>query len=483
MPTSEPSPLPGEARSPGPSVQELLDSDTRPVPVALRDHSYRYLGSSDVPKSRYTSAEFAALEAEYVWRRTWQVACREDEIAKTGEHVVYDVADESLLVTRQADGSIRAFHNACLHRGTRLRDADGRVGSFRCPFHGWTWGVDGTLTDLPCEWDFPHVTASPETSCLPEAQVALWCGWVFVNLDPDCEPFETYAAKLIEHFDRSYDFDRRYASFHAVKEVACNWKVCMEAFSEGYHVVATHPQILEFAGDANSEYSVWEDSPYVSRFVNAFGVQSPHLSDTLSNQQVIDAYLEFLTRTKRGEGVQVGPEANPRAVVAAIARTAMGTHLRADLDAASDSEILDAILYHLFPAFAPWAGLGQPLVYRWRPGRTPDTCFMDVWRMAPIPDSGEIPAPPTCARLTLEQSWKEAPRMGVLADVFEQDMENLPMVQAGLKSTGKRGVSFGNYQEARLRQIHQTIDRFILEGLARDGRSRSEVERYLVPEG
>lgn len=474
---------PGEARSPGPSVQELLDADTRAVPVALRDHGYSYRGSSDVPRSRYTSPEFAALEAEYMWRATWQVACREDEITKTGDHVVYDVADESLIVTRQADGSIRAFHNACLHRGTRLRNDDGRVGSFRCPFHGWTWGVDGRLVDLPCEWDFPHVAGSPETSCLPEARVARWCGWVFVNLDPECEPFETYAARLIDHFDTSFDFGNRYATFHAVKEVPCNWKVCMEAFSEGYHVIATHPQILEFAGDANSEYSVWDDSPYVSRFVNGFGVQSPHLSDTLSPQQVVDAYLEFAARTPRGEGVRVGDGANPRAVVAAILRAGMGPRLGVDLDGVSDSEVLDAILYHLFPAFAPWAGLGQPLVYRWRPGRTPDTCFMDVWRLAPIPDSGEVPEPATCTRLSLEQPWKEAPRMGTLADVFEQDMENLPMVQAGLKSTGKRGVSFGNYQEARLRQIHQTIDRFILEGLERDGRSRAEVERYLVPEG
>ncbi len=474
---------PGSARSSGPSIQDLLDTDTRPVPVALRDHSYSYRGSADLPKSRYTSPEFAALEAEYLWRYTWQPACREDEITKSGDHVVYDVANESLIVTRQADGSIRAFHNACLHRGTRLRDTDGRVGSFRCPFHGWTWGVDGQLTDLPCEWDFPHITQSPETSCLPEARVARWCGWVFVNMDPNCEPFETYAAKLIEHFGTSFDFANRYVTFHAVKEVACNWKVCMEAFSEGYHVIATHPQILEFTGDANSEYSVWDDSPYVSRFVNGFGVQSPHLSDTLSPQQVVDAYLEFAARMPRGSGLTVNDDANPRALVAAILRTGMSARLNTDLDALSDSEVLDAILYHLFPAFAPWAGLGQPLVYRWRPGRTPDTCFMDVWRLAPVPDSGEAPAPAVCTRLTLDQSWKEAPRMGGLADVFEQDMENLPMVQAGLKSTGKRGVSFGNYQEARLRQIHQMIDQFILRGLAREGRNASEVERYLVPEG
>lgn len=475
---------PGDARSSGPSVQEMLDTDSRPVPVALRDHSYRYLGSADIPRTRYTSPAFAALEAEYMWKRTWQVACREEDLQKTGDHVVYDVVDESVIVTRQADGSIKAFHNSCLHRGTKLRVEDGRVGSFRCPFHGWTWGVDGTLADMPCDWDFPHVTQDPLSTCLPEALVATWAGFVFVNLDPACEPFETYAAKLIEHFSTSFGIEKRYSAFHAVKEVPCNWKVCMEAFSEGYHVIATHPQIIEFTADANSEYSVWPDAPYVSRFINGFGLQSPHIKEQLSAQQVVDAYVAFSARAARGASVvTVDDDANSREVMAGMMRAGMGSIMNTDLGEASDSEILDAILYHLFPAFAPWAGVGQPLVYRWRPGVTPDTCFMDVWRLAPIPETGPRPEPSPCVRLKLEQTWKEATEMGLLADVFEQDMANLPRVQAGLKSTGKRGVSFGNYQEARLRQVHTTIDRFITEGLAADGRSASELDAFRVPEG
>jgi phenylpropionate dioxygenase-like ring-hydroxylating dioxygenase large terminal subunit len=477
---------PGEARSSGPSFQQMLDSDTRAVPVALRDHSYVYTGSADLPKTRYTSADFAALEKEYMWSRTWQVACREEDIVKPGEHVVYDIADESLIVTRQADGSIKAFHNACLHRGTKLRTDNGRVASFRCPFHGWTWGVDGQLADMPCDWDFPHVTEDPARSCLPEARVATWKGFVFVNMDPECEPFETYAAKLIEHFDTSFDFENRYTAFHAMKEVGANWKVCMEAFSEGYHVIATHPQIIEFTADANSEYSAWPESPYVTRFVNGFALPSPHIKDQLTPQQVVDAYLAFSARSPRGQGqsgITVPDDANTREVIAGIFRDGMAAGMNADLSAKSDTEILDAILYHLFPAFAPWAGIGQALVYLWRPGRTPDTCYMDVWRLAPIPDDGKKPAPAPYREFRLEQSWKDVPDMGLLADVFEQDMENLPKVQAGLKSTGKRGVSFGNYQEARLRQVHRLIDKFILEGLERDGRSRGEVERYLVPEG
>jgi hypothetical protein len=152
-----------------------------------------------------------------------------------------------------------------------------------------------------------------------------------------------------------------------------------------------------------------------------------------------------------------------------------------DLSDRADTELLDAVLYHLFPAFAPWAGVGQSLVYRWRPGPTPDTCFMDVIRMAPNPDSGEIPDPAPHQVLTLDQSWHEAEAMGQLADVFQQDMDNLPKVQAGLKSKGKRGVSFGLYQETRMRMHHRMIDGYIDAGLDADARDAAELDRWRVP--
>ena len=473
----------GSARSRGPSVQDLLAADTRKVPSSLQDHAYVPQGIVDIPKSRYTSHEFASLENEYMWTKTWQMACTVDEVAQPGDHVVYDVADQSLIVVRTRDGSIKAFHNTCLHRGTKLRTDDGRVASFRCPFHGWRWDLDGNLTELPAEWDFPQVWQQPD-SCLPQAQVAQWCGFVFVNLDPEAKPFNEVASKLVEHFDRDFGMENRYKAFHAVKEVSANWKVCMEAFAEGYHVIATHPQILEFAGDANSEYSIWPDSPFVTRFVNGFGIQSPHLGE-LTEQQVADAYLEFSARSARGS-VEVPDGKSAREVIAEVFRSFMGPLFGVDLSSVSDTEMLDAHLYHLFPAFAPWAGIGQSLVYRWRPGPTPDSCYMDVVRMMPVPDGQERPQPAPIQRLKREQSWHEAEGMGGLAAVFEQDMENLPKVQLGLKMTAKRakkGVTFGLYQEARMRLIHRHIDDAIIEGLRSDGRSLDEVAPYLVPEG
>ena len=473
----------GKDRSTGPSVQDLLVADSRQVPLSLTDHSYVSQGKADVPKLRYTSHEFAALENEYMWTRTWQMACTLDELAQPGDHVVYDVADQSLIVTRTKDGSIKAFHNSCLHRGTKLRVEDGRVASFRCPFHGWRWDLNGELAEIPAQWDFPQVLHESDTD-LPQALVAVWCGFVFVNLDPEAMPFEKVADKLIEHFSRDFDMENRYKAFHAVKEVPANWKVCMEAFSEGYHVIATHPQILEFAGDTNSEYSIWADSPFVTRFINGFGIQSPHLGD-LSEQQVADAYLAFSARSARGS-VEVPDGSSAREVVAEIFRSVMGPIYGKDLSNVSDSEMLDAHLYHLFPAFVPWAGVGQSLTYRWRPGPTPDTCYMDVLRMMPVPDGQERPAPAPIQRLRLEQSWKEAEGMSGLADVFEQDMANLPKVQLGLKITAKnakKGVSFGLYQEARMRLIHRHIDQCIIDGLSADHRDVSELTPFITPPG
>lgn len=473
----------GQARSPGPSVQDLLAADTRDVPLSLLDNSYVPQGSFDVPKSRYTSTVFAELENRYMWSTTWQMACHVDELRQSGDHVVYDVADQSVIVVRTKGGEIKAFHNSCLHRGTKLRTEDGRVASFRCPFHGWRWDLEGNLTELPAEWDFPQVWNQPD-SCLPQAQVAEWCGFVFVNLDPEAAPFNEVAKKMVEHFSRDFDMAGRYKAFHAVKEVPANWKVVMEAFSEGYHSIATHPQILEFAGDANSEYSIWSESPFVTRFVNGFGVQSPHLGP-LTEQQIADAYVAFSARSMKGS-IEVPDGKTAREVVAEVFRTVMGSLFKADLSKTSDSEMLDAHLYHLFPAFAPWAGIGQSLVYRWRPGPTPDTCFMDVIRMMPVPDGAERPDPAAVQRLRLEQSWHEAEGMGGLADVFEQDMANLPKVQLGLKMSAKRaakGVKFGVYQEARMRLIHRHIDDAIRAGLTEDGLDTSVVEPFLVPEG
>ncbi len=91
-----------------------------------------------------------------MWPRVWQMVCREEDITEVGDHIVYEIGDWSFLVMRSEPDRIKAFYNACLHRGRQLRTQSGNVSKLRCPFHGFTWDLDGSLQDVPCRWDFEN---------------------------------------------------------------------------------------------------------------------------------------------------------------------------------------------------------------------------------------------------------------------------------------------------------------------------------------
>jgi phenylpropionate dioxygenase-like ring-hydroxylating dioxygenase large terminal subunit len=155
----EPKAAPGGTnRSKGISWQELMKIDARPAPDFLTQESYTYRGSEPLATKRYTSPEFARLENEKMWPNVWQFAAREEDMPAVNDYIVYENAGRSYLVSRQDDGSVRAFHNVCLHRGRKLRTQDGNVDQFRCAFHGFTWNKTGTLKQIPCRWDFGHLS-------------------------------------------------------------------------------------------------------------------------------------------------------------------------------------------------------------------------------------------------------------------------------------------------------------------------------------
>ncbi|MFT3666949.1 aromatic ring-hydroxylating oxygenase subunit alpha [Piscinibacter sp.] len=124
----------------------------KPVPPTLTQESSPNLGTARIAPQRYTSYEFHRQEVEKVWKRTWQVVCREEEVPKPGDHFVYDVAGLSFLVVRQDDDTFKGFWNVCLHRGRRLCDASGHGATqFKCGYHAWTWKPDGRLAFFPGE--------------------------------------------------------------------------------------------------------------------------------------------------------------------------------------------------------------------------------------------------------------------------------------------------------------------------------------------
>lgn len=454
----------GGARSPGVSWTQLMEADSRPAPECLIEDHYEFRGSDPIPAERYTSEEFARLERERMWPHVWQFAAREEDIPEPGDYTVFENAGRSWILSRQEDGSVRAFHNVCLHRGRKLRTEDGTADKFVCPFHGFTWNKDGSFSSMPCAWDFEHL--SPEQLKLPDAEVGRWGGYIFIREEKGGPTLEEFLAPLPEHFRRWRHEDCATVVWVG-KEVRANWKVTAEAFMEAWHTVITHPQLLPFTGDCNSAYQNWGDN--VNANLVPFGVLSPHIdAEGKSEQWIVDEFIKYNGRSSDN----YDPSGDPYAVEVAegqTARAALGAALRKayteqtgyDHEDATDSELLDALVYNVFPNFSPWGGYMPNIVYRWRPGKTADTCLMEVRVLARVKKGEPKPRGVPMHYLDIDQPWTDAPELGGLGDVFEQDMSNLPFVQDGLHCSKNGKVQLANYQEIRIRQFHQTLAKYI----------------------
>ncbi len=132
----------------GTTYQQLLDQEKVQVPERLRTQHNPPLDDMRLDPRHYTSREYHDQEVAHVWSRTWQLACREEDIPNVGDHLLYDVADLSLIVVRSSESEIKAFFNSCLHRGRRLVTEPGCKSNFRCPYHAWTWNLDGKVYPL-----------------------------------------------------------------------------------------------------------------------------------------------------------------------------------------------------------------------------------------------------------------------------------------------------------------------------------------------
>ncbi len=437
-----------------PSYSDYLDADAIGAPAFLRTETRADLGTAPLATDRYTSQAFFDREAAHLWPRVWQMACREEDLPTIGDALPYQIIDTSLLLVRAASGRIRAFYNVCPHRGRKLLLSPAHLEDIRCPFHGFRWTLDGALRAAPCRADFAHLPDS--ALALSEVRVETWGGFVFINMDPSAASLLDYLGVLPAHFDR-WRLEDRWKAVHVGKRIACNWKVAQEAFMESYHVIATHPQILEFCADANSRYDIL--SPNVNRNLTAFGAPSPHVATSATAAGTFAGMLGMLGRAPRP--MTEGP---PRMALGALARASLARAYGGDWSHASDAELLDAIVYNVFPNFSPWGGFAPNIVYRWRPdGRDVDACLMEVMILKPVV-AGEARPPSVPMRLLGEhERWSDVAELPILGPVIDQDMQNMPYVQQGLKSSGTGLVQLAGYQESRIRHFHARIDAYLAD--------------------
>ena len=447
---------PGEAREIGPTLYDQLRADPTPPPDALLEESYEFLGDEDIPYAVYTSDEYARDEFELMWSKVWQWACHVDHIPETGDYFVYDVGPHSALIVRGRDGELRAFYNACMHRGTQLKppDACGFSNELRCPFHGWTWDLDGTIVEIPGRWDFPHVT--DESHQLPEMSIDVWQGFVFVNFDPDAEPLADYIGALGEHW-ADWGLEDRYIESHLRKRLPCNWKAAAEAFLEAYHVRETH-STGQIGDEVTTAYDVFGDN--VSRFIHTTALNSP-----LRNPPRTEAELLDRMASRRGtEATDVPEGERARDIYAAMFQESMTEQYGGDYSHLSESMTLDSIEYFLFPNAFLFPGLQLPMIYRFRPDPdSVDHSYFDLLMMRPRPADGSAPPPPPVIELGVEDSYSMAEGLGALGRVYDQDTANMAAQTRGFRSSRKRGQTLGNYQEIRARHLQLRVRDYVGE--------------------
>src|SRR4051812_31779212 len=197
-----------------------------------------------IPKARYYDEEFFGLEAERLWPRVWQMACRLEEIPNARDFVEYEILDQSVIVVRGDDREVRAFQNACRHRGVRIVEGRGHCErAFECPFHGWRYGVDGTNAGVTQRRTFAEHNLAPGDIDLVPVRCEVWGGCAWINFDADAPPLRSSMQPAADALDAWKVESLRAEKWYAAR-LPVNWKLAVEAFVEMYHVVQTHPQLV-----------------------------------------------------------------------------------------------------------------------------------------------------------------------------------------------------------------------------------------------
>ena len=397
-----------------------------------------------VSKERYTSPEYLRAEMARLWPRVWLMAGLTADLSAPGRYFTCEIGVDSFLVVRQEQG-VRAFHNVCLHRGRRLCEPGaGQVKSFQCPYHGWTWRTDGALARVPDRESFAPGPAD-DSLRLREVACEEWEGLVWICAAADPPPLRDYlgpVASLIEAYRlRDYELVE-----DMTLELPCNWKVCVDAFNEAYHLKSVHPEILGMVDDVHVQADLFG---LHGRLIVPFFVPSPRQRE----RGEIDAGLRQMLRSAGLDDAEIAGSAldmREKVQRSVRARERAGAF---DCSGLSDEQLSDSNHFHIFPNFQIDLYSLSMLSLRSRPHPTdPGWMLLDQQRFERAVRGGAPRPRPAHSRFALGK--------GSLGTVTDQDMFNLVRVQQGMMSAGFEQLVLGE-QERLIAHMHATLDTFV----------------------
>lgn len=415
-----------------------------------------------IPGDRYHSTDFFKKEWEHVWRKTWLLLGRATDMPEPGDYQMEEVGPESILMVRQQDGSIKSFYNVCQHRGARLVfSEDGFNEAFICPYHGWRWELDGSLTSVQDAENFPDGDPCGKLT-LQEVNCDVFAGFIWVNMAEDPEPLKEYLGPVWDDWS-AYEMDdwKRYVALTCNAPV--NWKVILDNFNESYHLQTVHPQIADRVEDSY-KYTQFDMAPEGhARMWQRAGAPSRTLlgKDLPLMNPMLEQHLE---RWELDPADFEGREFETREAIQEKMRELGPGRGYTHFNNLRDHQLTDVYHYFLFPNFAVSVWSDGFHFLRARPHPTdPTKSVFDNWWYAPVPKdncdqvrtiAGMMDPDDALEHDVFDYGEKS------MGQVMDQDMGVTKGQQLGFRSHGFKGAYLAE-QEHRIRRYHELIDDYI----------------------
>jgi phenylpropionate dioxygenase-like ring-hydroxylating dioxygenase large terminal subunit len=440
--------------------------------------------SHGIRKGRYTDPAFARLEYEKLWSRVWQAAARLDEIQEPGDYTTYDIGDQSVLIVRVDVNSVKAYYNFCPHRATAL--SPGGCGHFKnekiiCPFHGWRWDTSGNNEFVLEREQFRDGKLTARDVALKEIKHVVFAGFVFINFDPNPPSFDEFIAPVRQMVEDLAVDQMRHYWWKAIP-VRANWKIAQEAFFEGYHVPATHPQLEKMAAEVIYDGRPESEVDYTHRYVaydayanghgRFYGTKTPMKGQVRSqaddpvdgmaarlnllaegmDAQVLAEDVEVV-RSLKGKPIPEGSSVGAEWTRALYARAA--EQKRPMPKPTPENLGMWGGEVFIFPNLLILPMAGNAMIYRVRPdGDDPDGCIFEILSTKSYPAAVKVPR-------AVVQNVTDIDDPKQILQIPRQDLGNIPRMQRGLHQRGCKQIWLAVEQEKIILNMHRELDRYL----------------------
>jgi phenylpropionate dioxygenase-like ring-hydroxylating dioxygenase large terminal subunit len=428
----------------------------------------RYAADADQPvrgdpitADRYISKEWMELETENLWPRIWHLGGVLGEFEEEGDFVRHDFGKESVIMVKQADGSIKAFYNSCPHRGNRLILGDaGSVPRITCGYHGWQFTTDGVLAKVQDPDDFAGGDPCGKVR-LVEVRCETWGPFVWWCMDDNAKPLLEWLSPYPEKL-AGYGLENWVRTFKLSADADFNWKIIRDNFNESYHLPTIHPELSTFINDGlpTTEFAMY-DSGHNSMWM--VGHQATTRVDYHSAE--VPAPLDDIARAWGIDPADYnGRTGDIRAAVIAAKRKLGPDRGYTNYKDMSDQQLVDYFHCTMFPNLTLTMSPEQCQILRTEPHPTdPEKCIFQHWCLYP-PVKGmkevETPIGPVPLRhdaIIRHAKVGDGVSMGFVAD---QDISIGTSQQQGLNSRGFKGCHLSN-QEKRIQRFHELLDDYV----------------------